>query len=137
WHYMEDEYLADLGTGHKVLATVYMQAQTRYYDHGTAEQRVVGETAYVAQQADALSGTGVRVAAGIVGHTDLRAGAKAREVLEAHIEAGRGRFRGVRHLTTWDADASLVNPLSAVPAGLMQDPAYRNGVAQLGSLGLS
>jgi predicted TIM-barrel fold metal-dependent hydrolase len=137
WLYMEDEYLADLGSGHKVLATVYMQAQTRYYDHGPEMLRVVGETAYVAQQADALSATGTQLAAGIVGHADLRAGAKVREVLEAHIERGRGRFRGIRHLTAWDADASLVNPLSAAPAGLLGDTAYREGVAQLAPLGLS
>src|SRR5690606_32858008 len=64
-------------------------------------------------------------------------GARVRDVLEAHIDAGQGRFRGIRHLTTWDADASLVNPLSAVPAGLMQTDAYREGVSQLYPLGLS
>lgn len=137
WRYLKDDYLADLRSGHNIVATVYMQAQTRYLDHGPAERRVVGETAYVATQTQGVDYTGIQLAAGIVGHADLRTGARVREVLQAHIEAGQGRFRGVRHLTTWDADASLVNPLSAVPPGLMLDAAYREGVAQLASLGLS
>lgn len=138
WVYLEDEFLADVQSGHNVHATVYMQAQTRYRGDGPAHLRVVGETEYAAERAEAVAARSpVRVAAGIVGHADLRAGARVREVLEAHIDAGRGRFRGVRHLTTWDADASLVNPLSAVPAGLMLDPGYQEGVAQLAPLGLS
>ena len=137
WTYLASEYLADVRSGHKIHSTVYMQAQTRYRREGPANLRAAGETEYVAHAAAALASSGVNVAAGIVGHTDLREGARVREVLQAHIEAGRGRFRGIRHLTTWDADASLVNPLSAVPARLMLDSAYREGVAQLAPLGLS
>ncbi len=137
WTYLAGEYLADVRSGHKVHSTVYMQAQTRYRREGPANLRAVGETGYVAHAAAALASAGVNVAAGIVGHADLREGARVRKVLQAHIEAGRGRFRGIRHLTTWDADASLVNPLSAVPARLMLDSAYREGVAQLAPLGLS
>lgn len=137
WTYLRDDYLADARPGHKVHSTVYMQAQTRYRQEGPAHLRVVGETEYVAHATAAPASAGVHVAAGIVGHADLREGARVREVLQAHIEAGRGRFRGIRHLTTWDADPSLVNPLSAVPARLMLDGAYREGVAQLAPLGLT
>lgn len=137
WTYLRDELLDDVQTGHNVRATVYMQAQTRYDAAGPAHTRVVGETAYVAAVAESVASTGVQVAAGIVGHADLRQGARVGEVLQAHIEAGRGRFRGIRHLTTWDADASLVNPLSAAPAHLLLDKAYREGMAQLAPLGLS
>lgn len=77
------------------------------------------------------------VARGIVGYADLRRGAAVRDVLEAELQAGDGRLRGVRHLVTWDADATLVNPLSAVPRGLLLDANYRAGVAQLKSLGIS
>jgi predicted TIM-barrel fold metal-dependent hydrolase len=73
----------------------------------------------------------------MVGYADLRRGADAREVLEAAIKAGDGRFRGVRHLATWDADTTLANPLTAAPRGLLLDPSYRRGVAQLAPLGLS
>ena len=40
-------------------------------------------------------------------------------VLEAHIRAGGGRFRGIRHITAWDADPTLMNPAYAPPPGLL------------------
>jgi predicted TIM-barrel fold metal-dependent hydrolase len=140
WRYLIDDYLADVGTGHAIQASVHVQALTRYREGGAAALKPVGETAYVAEVADRLAAQdrcAPRVAAGIVGHADLRLGSEVREVLEAHIQAGRGRFRGIRHLTTWDADASLANPLTAAPAGLLLDPAYRRGLGQLAPLGLS
>jgi predicted TIM-barrel fold metal-dependent hydrolase len=137
WHYLADEYRADATSGHNVVASVYMQAQTHYRTEGPEALRPVGETEYVAALAQEQPKNGPLLTAGIVGHADLRAGARVREVLETHVKAGGGRFKGVRHLTTWDADASLVNPLSAVPPRLLLDRAYREGVAQLAPLGLS
>ena len=40
-----------------------------------------------------------QLCAGIVGHADLRWARRSRDVLEAHIRAGGGRFRGIRHIT--------------------------------------
>lgn len=134
WRYLLDDYLADVRSGHAVRASVYMQALTRYRSEGPEAMKPVGETEYVAQ---ATEGSFPQVAAGIVGHADLRLGYAVREVLDAHLEAGRGRFRGVRHLTTWDADASLANPVTAAPAGLLLDRSFRAGLAQLAPLGLS
>lgn len=135
WRYLEDDYRADANSGHAVRASVYMQALTRYRASGPDALKPVGETDYVV--AATRDDTSPAIAAGIVGHADLRLGAAIRDVLEAHIDAGRGRFRGIRHLTTWDADATLANPLTAAPAGLLLDPAYRAGFAQLAPLGLS
>lgn len=135
WRYLEQDYRADARSGHAVRASVYMQALTRYRPSGPEALRPVGETEYVAH-AGGTDAT-LAIAAGIVGHADLRLGTAVREVLEAHVEVGRGRFRGIRHLTTWDADASLANPLTAAPAGLLLDRAYRDGLAQLAPLGLS
>lgn len=135
WRYLLEEYAADTQSGHAVRASVYMQALTRYRTSGLEELKPVGETEYVAQVTAGTSGQGI--AAGIVGYADLRLGAAVRGVLEAHLEAGRGRFRGIRHLTTWDADASLSNPLTAAPAGLLSSGAYRAGLSQLAPLGLS
>jgi predicted TIM-barrel fold metal-dependent hydrolase len=137
WTYLLNEYLQDAQSGHNIKASVYMQALTRYRQDGPVELRPVGETAYVASATAALPAASPQVAKGIVGYADLRRGAAVRDVLEAHIQAGQGRFRGVRHLATWDADTTLANPLTAAPRGLLLDPAYRAGVAQLGALGLS
>jgi predicted TIM-barrel fold metal-dependent hydrolase len=58
-------------------------------------------------------------------------------VLEAHIRAGGGRFRGIRHIVAWDADTSIVNPSNVAPPGLLADASFRAGLATLASLGLS
>jgi len=137
WRYLLEEYVDDARTGHAVQSSVYMQALTRHHTSGPDSFKPVGETAFVADAAAACADAMPQVGKGIVGHADLRLGTRARDVLEAHIEAGRGRFRGVRHLTTWDADPSLANPLTAAPRGLLADASYREGIAQLAPLGLS
>lgn len=137
WTYLLDEYLQDAQSGHNITASVYMQALTRYRQSGPEELRPVGETEYVIGATAPTQSRKPQVARGMVGYADLRRGAAVREVLEAHLQAAQGRFRGVRHLVTWDADQTLVNPLSAVPRGLLLDRDYRAGVAQLAPLGLS
>jgi L-fuconolactonase len=141
WRYLFEGYLADIsGSGHAVRATVYMQAQAMYRADGPRALRVVGETEF-ANGVAAMAASGqygpVRVCAGIVGHADLRLGAAVEDVLEQHIRAGGGRFRGIRHLTTWDADQTLMNPLSTGPPGLLADAEFRAGFARLAPLGLS
>ena len=71
------------------------------------------------------------------GHADLRLGARVQAVLEAHIRAGGGRFRGIRHITAWDADPTLMNPAYAPPPGLMADATFREGFARLAPLNLT
>jgi predicted TIM-barrel fold metal-dependent hydrolase len=127
----------DAASGHDIRATVFMQGLTRYRDQGPAELRPVGETAFLRGVAQAGGGTAPHVARGIVAYADLRLGAGVRAVLEAHLEEGGGFLKGIRHLTTWDADPTLANPLSAVPRGLLMDRAYREGLAQLAPLGLA
>src|SRR6185312_3237540 len=100
--------------------------------------RPVGETEFVNGVA-AMSASGgygpTAVCAGIVGHADLRLGAAVREVLEAHIRVGGGRFRGIRHSSPWDA--SVIRPTNVPDPRLLADPAFREGFAQLAPLGLS
>ena len=137
WTYLADEYRADAGSGHNIRASVYMQALTRYRADGPQAMKPVGETDYVLAATEGKGGGLTKIAQGIVGYANLRLGAAVRDVLEAHVQSGKGRFRGIRHLTAWDADPSLVNPLTAAPSGLLLDRAYREGVAQLAPLGLS
>ncbi|MGF6547009.1 L-fuconolactonase [Paraburkholderia youngii] len=137
WTYLLDEYLEDARSGHNITASVFMQALTRYRPSGPEALRPVGEIEYVASVTTPLQSGKPQVAKAMVGYADLRRGSAVRDALEAELHAGDGRFRGVRHLVTWDADRSLVNPLSAPPRGLLLDPDYGAGVAQLASLGLS
>lgn len=72
--------------------------------HGKEALRPMGETEFVngvaAMAASGTYGT-ARICAGIVGHANLRLGAAVAEVLEAHIRAGGGRFRGIRRIAAW------------------------------------
>jgi predicted TIM-barrel fold metal-dependent hydrolase len=100
----------------------------------------VGETEFAGGVA-AMSASGIygptRACAGIVSYVDMTLGARARAVLEAHVAAGNGRFRGIRHAGGWDASPDVRNSHTNPPQGLYGQAAYREGVAQLGALGLS
>ncbi len=110
--YLLDELLADLDTGHNVVATVFEECHSMYRADGRPEMRPVGETEFVAGIA-AMSDSGnygkTRVAAGIVGAADLTLGDRVEPVLLAQLRAGGGRFRGVRHSAGYDADPVIGN----------------------------
>jgi L-fuconolactonase len=138
--YLLDEILADTGTGHKVLATVFVECASMYRADGPEAMRPVGETEFVNGVA-AMSASGIygktKHCAGIVGHADLTLGSRVEPVLAAHLRAGGDRFRGIRYITAWDADTSMRNPAYSPPPGLLGDKTFREGFAVLGHLGLS
>jgi L-fuconolactonase len=138
--YLIDEFAADLGGGHNVVATVFNECLAMYGASGPVEMRPVGETEFVSGIA-AMSASGLygptRIAAGIVGFADLTLGAKVEPVLFAHIAAGGGRFRGVRYAAGWDADAVIGNSHTNPSPGLMREPTFRAGISCLKALGLS
>jgi predicted TIM-barrel fold metal-dependent hydrolase len=111
-----------------------------YRAAGPVEMRPVGETEFVAGQA-AMSASGMygptRVAAGIVGFADLTLGDRVEPVLQAHLRAGGGRFRGVRHSAAWDASDVIGNSAVADGPHVYQRPDFRAGLAVLTRLGLS
>jgi L-fuconolactonase len=140
WRYLLDELSADTASGHNIVATVFVQARSMTRAAGPVEMRPVGETEFVNGVA-AMSASGIygktRHCAGIVGHADLTLGSRVEPVLTAHIRAGGDRFRGIRHITAWDADNSIRNPAYSPPRGLLGDNAFREGFAVLGRLALS
>ena len=140
WRYLLDELLADLNSGHNVVATVFVQCRSMHKADGPEPLRPIGETEFVNGVA-AMSASGtygpIRACAGIVSYADLTLGAAVREVLEAHIRAGGGRFRGIRHIVAWDADPVTLNPNNPAPPHLLADPKFRQGFAQLAPLEMS
>ena len=138
--YLLDELLADLGTGHTIAATVFLECHAMYRASGPVEMQPVGETEFVAGIA-AMSDSGrygaTRVAAGIVGFADLTLGDRVQPVLEAHVRAGGGRFRGVRHSAAWDASPIIGNSAVATGPHDMRRSEFRTGLARLTALGLS
>ena len=58
YHYLLPEFLADLNTGHNVLATVFVQASAMYRAAGPVAYRTIGETEFVTGCA-AMSASGL------------------------------------------------------------------------------
>jgi len=138
--YMTEELVADMQSGHNVIATVYMECGSMYRADGPAELRPVGETEFVNGVA-AVTASGrfgnVRACAGIVSHADLKLGSPVARVLEAHMAAGGGRFRGIRQSASADADPDVLGPLHRQGPGLYLSDDFRKGFAELAPLGLS
>jgi L-fuconolactonase len=141
WHARPDRYLLDdlaedVGTGHDVRATVFIQCGSAYRKDGPEELRPVGETEFVSTVATASESRNFQACAGIVGHADCRLGDRIEPVLLAHVAAGGDRFKGIRHSATYDAGIAPTAPPGA-PPGLFLDPTFRAGVARTGALGLT
>ena len=140
WNYMLDDLLADTNSGHNIVGTVFVQCRSMHRATGPEPMRPVGETEFVNGVA-AMSASGgygaTKICAGIVGHADLRLGSSVSAVLEAHIRAGGNRFRGIRHITAYDADPALMNPAYSPPPHLMADKSFREGFAALAPLNLT
>ena len=135
--YDENDLFADkTGSGHCIAGTVYVDSHGSYRNDGPEHLRVVGETDYaerIACDGIARGGAFAGVCCAIAPAANLLLGAQVCEVLDAHAQA-TVRFRGIRHMTAYDIDvpASL-----GTGAGVMMQPAFRDGFAQLGRRGLS
>lgn len=131
---------SDTGSGHNIQKTVFVECQAQYRKDGPEHLRPVGETAYVAKlakQSVAAQTTGkpCAVVAGIIGHADLTLGDTLADVLDAHEDAGKGLFRGIRY-----SGAHHPHPESAVgpgraPVDLFHQTAFQAGVRLLGDRG--
>ncbi len=140
-HYLLPELLADIGGGHNIVSTVFLECRAMYRKDGPREMAALGEVEFVTGIA-AMSASGgygpCRVAEGIVGGGDLTIGARVRELLEAEIKAAGGRLRGLRHGVAWDTHEAVYKYASRnVPLHQVMDPKFREGLAQLAPLGLS
>jgi predicted TIM-barrel fold metal-dependent hydrolase len=138
--YLLDELLADTGSGHNVRATVFVECGAMYRADGPVELRSVGETEFVNGVA-AMSASGTygetRACAGIVSKADLMLGDAVKPVLEAHVRAGGGRFKGIRNSASFEHDKEVLGPLNRVEEGLYRDATFRQGFAHLAPMGLS
>ncbi len=136
--YFLDELLADLNSGHHIVSTVFLQCAYGYRADGPEALRPVGETEFVAGIAAEAERRGceTRICEGIVGHADLILGDAVVPVLEAHIAAAGGRFRGIRHLTA-RSEFFMASIAPPPPARMMAEPKFHAGFAHLKDFGLS
>ncbi len=135
--YLLHELVADVGCGHNVRSTVFIEARAMYRPDGPAELRPVGEVEFV-QGLAAASASGVygpcRAASAIVGHANLNLGDRVEPVLEALQAASPNRFRGIRHTVTWDPHPEIDN---REKEGVLATAEYHAGARILAKMGLS
>jgi len=139
--YLLEELKADIdGSGHNVIATGFVQCDSMYRADGDPKFAPIGETEFVngiaAMSASGLYGP-ARLCASIVSYADLFLGPEVDAVLEAHLNAGGDRFKGVRQCSVWDADSTIKSTPMDFPKGLLLDAKFRSGFARLQQYGLS
>jgi predicted TIM-barrel fold metal-dependent hydrolase len=139
--YLLPDLLADTGSGHNIVATVFVECRAMYREGGPEEERSLGETEFVNGIA-AMSASGgygaTRACEAIVGNVNLRLigdAGRARDMLARHVAVSGGRFKGIRNGSAWHPEVQ--GTTAAPPQGLLMDPAFRKSFAALGALGLS
>lgn len=137
FNYLLGDLWADTGSGHLIEKTVFVEASAGYRNYGPEEMRCVGETEFVLKFAkeSAKGGAGRSVISGIVSHVDLTLGDSVEEVLEEHLAAGEGLFKGIRHIAA--RDTALEIPAHWAKENLYANENYRKGSRVLGKLGLT
>ena len=137
--YLLEDLVADLQTGHNVLATVFIQCGSEYFTHGLADLRPVGETVFVAEAARECEtgryGAGARLRR-YRRPCRLPAWRPDRSGSGSAYRGGGGRFKGIRHSGTFDAAIEPTAPPGA-PPGLYREPGFRAGFARLARFGLT
>lgn len=134
--YMLDDLHADTGAGHLIESTVFMECKWGYRTNGPEALQPVGETETIADLAERSDAGGAQIK-GIISFADMTLGDEVEEVLVAHIGAGRGRFRGIRHATALDPSSAIRRTHTRPTPQLMSDPQFRRGVQRLADLELT
>jgi L-fuconolactonase len=139
--YLLDDYLADARSGHKIVATVYMEIHAFARPDGPELLRPLGEIEF-ANGLGAMCASGnygdVRVCAGIISHADLRVGDRIAELLDRAMAIAPERFRGVRQVACDDPSEAvykwITNP---PPRALYKSAGFRPAVRELVKRGLT
>ncbi len=138
--YLLDQFLHDTNSGHNILASIYIQCRSMYRASGPEPLKPVGETEFAngiaAQSASGIYGK-LRACAGIVAFADLALGKQVRAVLEVHLRAAPERLKGIRNMTASDPSGEISAGFGKVRSGMLTEPGFLEGFAELAPLGLS
>lgn len=132
--YVLEHLRGDTDSGHNIVKTVFLECGASYRETGPEHLKCIGETEFVEGiAAESRDGKGAEIAA-IVSRADLR-GPHLDEVLDAHEQAAKGLFRGIRHAGARDPYPEHLSIPGRAPEGLYAMEDYRAGVARLGERG--
>lgn len=126
--YDRSAFEKDLGRGHHIVSTVFVECGASYHTEGDLALRPVGETAFVAHVCPEHESPAL--AAGIVAWADFTQPAEAARTLDAHLEAGGSRLCGVRHNVVWHSQPGFVEG-SVFPPHLLLDDQFRVGLGEI------
>lgn len=146
FRYLFDDFRADIESGHQVVGSVFVEASSRqhsnvgtmYRAEGPDELRSLGETEF-ANGIAAVASSGrygpTGVCAGIVAYVDLRLAERVAPILARH--SAMPRVKGIRNMTAWHADSAIRSADLQTTAGMLGEPAFRRGFADLAASGLT
>jgi predicted TIM-barrel fold metal-dependent hydrolase len=138
--YLTDELGKDVGSGHRIASTVYVQCRSMLRADGPAAMRPVGEvefaTGIAAMFASGAYGT-ARACAAIVAGADLTLGSELDSVLEVMLQVSNGRLRGIRNPLAWHPSPEVSSSPVTPPRALMFDANFQRGAKTLARFGLS
>ncbi len=141
--YLAPQLWVDATGSHNVTHTVFVECMSNYDRARPDHLSPVGETEFVRREASALKEMGDEISqdgptiGAIVGHADMMLGEAVEEVLAAHVEAGDGLFRGIRHATSWDASDKIREGHSKPFEKMMLTPKFQAGVRTIAAMDLS
>ncbi|MEE2860450.1 MAG: amidohydrolase family protein [Pseudomonadota bacterium] len=130
--YRSAELLADVRSGHDVRASLFVQCRTGYRETGPEPMMPLGEVETVLDWSRAEPA----FPAGIVGFADLQLGDRIAPVLDAMIDAAKGRLCGIRNTTAYHPDPLFRSNSRPAPDGLLCSDAFRAGARQVAQRGL-
>lgn len=139
--YMLDEWLADINAGHKIIGSVYCEANAFLRKDGPEWLRPLGEVEF-ANGMGAIGASGhfgdCRFCAGIVGKADMMLGAEVGRLLDLCLAAAPDRFRGVRQITlAYPNDLPFRSMPHVPPSKVLESDAFPLALAELQQRGLS
>lgn len=131
WSYSLADLQRDLGDGHRVTSTVFVEAGSFYRKDGPDHLRPAGEIEMARAAQQKTRGSGCQVAAAMVAHADLTAGGELIALLDLYAEAGGGSVRGVRQSATRDASRELHSSYHGAGPELYERDDFRAGIGEL------
>jgi L-fuconolactonase len=140
-HYLLEDYLADIQSGHKITATVYLESRVFMKPDGPEVLRPIGEIEY-ANGVGAMGASGFfgpeRVCAAIIGYADFRLGDAVAQYFDRALEIASERFRGVRQVTIeHHSEAPYRFIPHRPPTGVMMSPGFDLAFRHLAPRGLT
>jgi L-fuconolactonase len=135
--YLLEDLFQDLGGGHNIVQTVFVESSSAKKEAISQRMQPVEETRFIhdiTRQNETRKYGATRVAAGIVGFANLLLGTDAAPIIEAHIAAS-DRFHGLRQICSWDANSDAIHSTS--PPHLLMEDKFREGFSCLRKYGLT